>query len=146
MWLVDAGVLTLDTPFTYSTPNPKDEPRALRDWLDPMVTVSDNQAAHALLQGRHRYAPIEALGREFRELGLGTLQVNGTRAADGYGWQTEASRRTAFDTARRLGLIEGPAGELWRPPEGRPVTANLLSQAARTYLTQLLLEHRRNEA
>ncbi len=146
MRMVDAGVVTLDTEFTYSAPNAKDESRAIRDWLDAMITVSDNHATHALLQLLHQREQIDAMNREFRELGLGTLQVNGTRASDGYGWQTDRIHMTAFDTARLLWLIEGPAGELWRAPDGKPVTAKFLSNSSRAFLKKILLEQGLNEA
>ena len=146
MRMVDEGVVTLDSPFTYSAPNTKDETRAIRAWLDPMITVSDNHATHALLQMLHKHDHIEALNREFRELGLGTLQINGTRASDGYGWQTDRIHMTAFDTARLLWLIEGPTGELWRSPDGSAVTAKYLSDSSRGFLKKVLLEQGLNEA
>ena len=146
MRMVDAGALTLDTPFTYSTPTTKNETRAIRDWLDPMITVSDNHATHALLQLLHKREHIDVMNREFRELGLGTLQVNSTRASDGYGWQTDRIHMTAFDTALLLWLIEGPAGELWRAPDGKAVTAKFLSDSSRAFLKKLLLEQGLNEA
>jgi hypothetical protein len=146
MRMVDAGGLTLDTPYTYSAPGAADETRAVRAWLEPMITVSDNHATHALLQMLHRHDHIEVLNREFRELGLGTLQINGTRASDGYGWQTDRIHMTAFDTARLLWLIDGAPGELWRRPDGQPVTARFLSDAARAFLKHLLGEQGLNEA
>lgn len=146
MRMVDAGLLALDTPYTYSTPGKKDEARAIRDWLDPMITVSDNHATHALLQMLHKNARIDVMNREFRELGLGTLQVNGTRAADGYGWQTDRIHMTAFDTARLLWLIERPTGELWRALDGKPVKADILTDSSRAFLKKILLEQGLNEA
>jgi len=146
MRMVDAGILTLDTQFTYSAPNTKDESRAIHDWLDPMITVSDNHSTHALIQMLHQRNHIEVLNREFRELGLETLQINGTRASDGYGWQTDRIHMTAFDTARLLLLIEGPTGDLWRSPDGKAVTAKFLSDSSRTFLKKVLLEQGLNEA
>jgi len=146
MRMVDAGVVTLDTQFTYSVPNGREETRAIRDWLDPMITVSDNHATQALIQMLHRHARINVLNREFRELGLETLQINGTRAADGYGWSTDRIHMTAFDTARLLWLIEGAEGELWRAPDGKSVTAKLLSDSSRAFLKKILLEQGLNEA
>ncbi|MEY4388197.1 MAG: hypothetical protein RLY20_3480 [Verrucomicrobiota bacterium] len=146
MRMVDAGDITLDSQFTYTAPEKKAETRAIRDWIDPMITVSDNHCTHALLQMLHKHAHIDVLNREFRELGLGTLQINGTRASDGYGWQTDRIHMTAFDTARLLWLIDGPAGELWRTPDGKPVTTKWLSDSARTYLKKILLEQGLNEA
>jgi beta-lactamase class A len=146
MRMVDAGVITLDAPCTYSAPGKADEKRSVRDWLDPMITVSDNHATHALLQMLHRHGRMDVMNREFRELGLGTLQVNGTRAEDGYGWQTDRIHMTAFDTARLLWLIEAPAGELWRAPDGKMVKASYLADSSRAQLKRLLLEQGLNEA
>lgn len=146
MRMVDAGLVTLDTPHTFSLTNKPDETRPIRAWLDPMITVSDNHATQALLQLLHRRSRIESLNREYRELGLETLQINGTRGEDGRNWQTDRIHMTAFDTARLLLLIEGPPGELWRAPGGRPVTAALLTDSSRAFLKQLLAEQGLNEA
>jgi len=144
--MVDDGSLTLDTPHTFSVANQKDETRPLRAWLDPMMTESSNRATQAMLQLLHGRSRIESMNREFRELGLPTLQINGTRAADGGNWQTDRLHMTAFDTARLLLLIEGPAGDLWRGPDGRVVTAQFLSESSRGFLKQLLAEQGLNEA
>ncbi|MFN0067288.1 MAG: serine hydrolase [Limisphaerales bacterium] len=146
MGMVDAGSLTLDTPHTLSVPNNADETRPVRAWLDPMITESDNRATQALLQLLHRHSRIEPMNREFRELGLETLQINGTRAEDGRSWQTDRIHMTAFDTARLLLLIEGPPGELWRAPDGRAVTAGSISESSRAFLKKLLAEQGLNEA
>ncbi|MBN9689811.1 MAG: serine hydrolase [Verrucomicrobia bacterium] len=144
--MVDSGTLTLDTPYTFSVANQKDETRPVRAWLDPMITQSDNRSTQALLQLLHRASHIETMNREFRDLGLGTLQINGTRVEDGRNWQTDRIHMTAFDTARLLLLIEGPPGDLWRAPDGRSVTAQFLSDSSRGVLKQLLLEQGLNEA
>lgn len=146
MRMVDAHLVTLDSDHTYVLEDQPDETRPLRDWLDPMITVSDNRSTRALLQLLHRRGRIEAMHEEFRRLGLATLQINGTRPEDGSGWQVGAIHMTAFDTARLLLLIEGPDGELWRRPDGRPVTANLLSATSRAFLKSLLLEQGMNDA
>jgi hypothetical protein len=111
-----------------------------------MITQSDNRSTQALLQLLHRTSHIETMNREFRDLGLGTLQINGTRVEDGRNWQTDRIHMTAFDTARLLLLIEGPSGDLWRAPDGRAVTAQFLSDSSRGVLKQLLLEQGLNEA
>jgi hypothetical protein len=144
--MVDAGLVTLDTPFTYSTPGTKDETRSLGEWMDPMITYSDNHATRALLQMLHQREHIEVMNREFRELGLDTLQVNGTRAADGYGWQPGQIHMTALDTARLLWLIEGPPGRLWAGANDKPVTSAFLSNSSRRHLMQLLGDQGLNEA
>jgi len=146
MRMVDAGDFTLDTKVTYTVPDEAEETRALRDWLDPMITYSDNRATRALLQMLHQRGHMEVMNREFRELGLETLQVNGTRAIDGYGWQPGQIHMTALDTARLLWLIDGPPGELWRGANGKPVAAEFLSDASRKYLKQLLGDQALNEA
>jgi hypothetical protein len=146
MRMVDAGLVTLDTPFTYATPDTRDETRALRRWMDPMITHSDNHATRALLQMLHQSEHLEVMNREFRELGLETLQINGTRASDGYGWQPGQIHMTALDTARLLWLIDGPPGRLWNRPDGAPVTADFLSGESRKQLKQLLGEQALNEA
>jgi len=144
--LVDAGELSLATEIAYHSAAGKPETRSLRAWLEAMITVSDNTATKALIQKLHQLNRVDSLNREFRSLGLGTLQLNGTRATDGYGWGPGQIHMTAFDTARLLWLIEGPAGELWRGAEGQPITAKFLSAETRAVLKQLLLEQGLNEA
>lgn len=144
--LIDAGELKPDTVYTYSAPGKTEEARTIRDWLDPMITVSDNHATHALLQMLHRRGQIEAMNKGLRELGLETLQVNGTRASDGYGWQTDRIHMTAFDTARLLLLIDGPPGDLWKTSAGNVISARILSAASRSHLKKLLLDQGLNEA
>jgi len=146
MRMMDAGLVSLDKPYAYTLADKPDEVRPLREWLDPMITVSDNHATRALLQMLHKYGRMEVLNSEFRELGLGTLQINGTRPEDGYGWQVGGIHMTAFDTARLLLLVEGPEGELWKRPDGSPVTAAYLSTKSRAYLKRLLLDQGLNEA
>lgn len=146
MRLVDAGEWTPDTEVTYEPAGGRAETRPLRAWLDPMITVSDNHATKALIQMLHRRERIEALNQEFRDLGLGTLQLNGTRASDGYGWGPGQFHMTAFDTARLLWLIEGPEGNLWQRPDGTWVTARHLSPASRELLKKMLLEQALHEA
>lgn len=146
MRMVDGGILTLETPITYTVPDQKEETHPLRDWMDPMITWSDNRATRALLQMLHRRDHIKLLNREFRDLGLDTLQINGTRAIDGYGWAPGQIHMTALDTARLFWLIDGAPGELWHDAEGKPVTANFLSDSSRKYLKQLLGDQGLNEA
>ena len=146
MRMIDAGKLTLDTEFIYAIAGAKPEPRKIRDWLDPMITVSDNHATSALLKMLHDKKEIEPLNREFRELNLGTLQINATSAADGSGWSPGQIHMTAFDVARLFWLIDGGPGELWRGANGQPVTAALLSDSSRVFLKKLLSEQGINEA
>ena len=126
MRMIDAGKLGLDTEFTYAVGGAKPEPRRIRDWLEPMIVVSDNHATGALLKMLHERGEIEPLNREFRELNLGTLQINGTSAETGQNWQPGLIHMTAYDVARLFWLIEGGPGELWRGAGGQPVTAGSL--------------------
>jgi hypothetical protein len=146
MRMVDAGKITLDTEYTYRTDLTNAEPRRIRNWLEPMITVSDNRSAAALLKLFHDRDEIEPLNQEFRDLGLGTLQINHTRPADGCGWQPGQIHMTAFDTARLLWIIDGGPGELWRGANGQPVTAKLLSDSSREFLKKLLADQGFNEA
>ena len=145
MRMVDEGKITLDTTNVYAIAGAVPELRKVRDWLEPMITVSDNHATSALLKMLHDRAEIEPLNREFRELGLGTLQINHTSAADGLGWQPGQIHMTAFDVARLLWLIDGGPGELWQEAGGKPVTSALLSDSSRVFLKQLLGDQGFNE-
>jgi len=59
MRMVDLGELTLATEYIYVVNGAKPEARKIRDWLDPMITISDNHAASALLTMRHDQNGIE---------------------------------------------------------------------------------------
>jgi hypothetical protein len=144
--MIDAGRLTLDTEYSYEVKGAKPEPRKIRDWLEPMITVSDNHATSALIKMFHDKNEIEPLNREFRDLNLGTLQLNGTSAADGRDWQTDQITVTAFDVARLFWIIDGGPGEYWRGADGQPVTAKLLSDSSRTFLKKLLSGQGFNDA
>ena len=146
MRMVDAGRLTFDTEYIYAVTNAKPEPRKIRDWLEPMITVSDNHATSALLKMLHDQNEIEPLNREFRELNLGTLQINATSPKDGRGWSPGQIHLTAFDVARLFWIIDGGAGEFWQGADGKPVTAKLLSEASRAFLKKLLSEQAFNDA
>jgi beta-lactamase class A len=145
MRMVDAGKTSLDTDYVYAIAGAKPESRKIRDWLDPMITVSDNHATSALLKMLHDQNEIEPLNREFRRLNLATLQINATSAADGRGWSPGEIHMTAFDVARLLWLVDGGPGELWRDAGGQPVTAKLLSDSSRAFLKKLLSEQGFND-
>ena len=148
MRLVDAGLTTLDTLYTYS-PDAKDKKkditRAVRDWLNPMITYSDNTSARAMVKLLHDMNQIDAMNQEFRDLGLGTLQVNGTSATTGGFWAPGQIHMTAYDAARLLWIIEGGEGTLWTGANGQPVTAALLSTSSRSYLKGLLADQGFND-
>jgi Beta-lactamase enzyme family len=142
--LVDRGILGLETAYAYDPAGGCGAAAAgtetNRRWLDSMITSSDNRAACALLKQLHGLGEVEGMNAELRELGLGTLQVNGTSALTGGVWQPGQIHMTALDTARLLWLINGAPGVLWQRPDGRPVTARVLSDSSRALLGQLLVE------
>lgn len=145
MRMVDAGKISLDTEYVYAIAGAKPGPRKIRDWLDPMITVSDNHATSALLKMLHEKNEIEPLNGEFRGLNLPTLQINATSAADGRSWSPGQIHMTAFDVARLLWIIDGGPGELWRGADGQPVTARLLSDSSRAFLKKLLSDQGFND-
>ena len=145
MRMIDAGKLTLDTEYVYEPTGGNREPRTIRDWLEPMITVSDNYATQALLKLFHDRTEIELLNREFRELNLPTLQINATDPKTGRGWNTAQINLTAWDIARMFWIIDGGAGELWRDASGQPVTGKLLFDSSRVFLLKLLLEQGFND-
>jgi len=144
--MVDAGKTSLDQAYVYAVAAAKPESRLLREWLDAMITVSDNHATSALLKMLHDQNEIEPLNREFRELNLPTLQINATDPRTGRGWDTAQINLTAWDIARMFWLIDGGAGEFWHGADGRPVTAKIFSDASRTYLKQLFSQQAFNDA
>lgn len=151
--LVDGGVLTLDTPVTYDPPDPGSElcgdgdpiTRPLRDWIDPMISESNNQSTCAMLKLLHdqpgRAAGqdgVDVLNQDLAALGLQTLQVNGTDPATGGTWNPGQIDMGALDTARFFYLVSGAPGQLWRAPSGRRVTAGELSPASRAFFQGVL--------
>jgi hypothetical protein len=146
MRMIDAGKLTLDTPYTYTVADAKPETRTIRDWLDPMITFSDNHATSALLKMFHDKNEIEPLNHEFRRLNLPTLQINGTDPLTGRGWNTAQITLTAWDIARMFWLIDGGSGDFWRDADGKPITTDILSESSRACLKNLLSEQGFNDA
>lgn len=122
------------------------ETRTIADWMEPMMTVSSNRSARALLKLLQDRNDLPAMHAELRDLGLATLQVNGTDATTGGNWQPGQIHMTSLDTARLLWLIEGGSGALWQRPNGTPVMASLLSASSRVYLKSLLDDQGYNEA
>lgn len=130
-----------------ATRTPRDaETRTIRDWMDPMITVSDNHSTRALLKLLHDRNDFPAMHAELRDLGLGTLQVNGTNATTGGNWQPGQIHMTSMDTARLLWLIDGGTGTLWTRPDGTPVLASVLSDSSRAFLKSLLNDQAFHEA
>ncbi len=136
--LVDRGVLTLAQPVRFLRDTEDRGERPVWLWLEGMVTESDNTSTEALVKLLHDKGEMAGLNAELAELGLGTLQVNGTSPVTGRSWKPGSIHMTALDTVRLLLLIEGGPGVLWRTPSGREVTAEVLSRASRAHLQSLL--------
>jgi hypothetical protein len=144
--MVDAGKISLDTEYTYAVTNAKPESRKIRDWMEPMITVSDNYATSALLKMIYDRNEIDSLNREFRELNLGTLQIDSVNPATGRGWKTDRVTMTAWDAARLFWIFDGGPGEMWQGVDHQPVTAKLLSDSSRSFVKKLLSEQGFNDA
>jgi hypothetical protein len=138
--------MSLDTEYTYAVTNSKPESRKIRDWMEPMITVSDNHSTMALLKMFCDRNEIGPLNREFRELNLGTLQIDSLNPATGRGWKTDRITMTAWDVARLFWIFDGGPGEMWRDGDRQPVTAKLLSDSSRAFLKKLLSEQGFNDA
>jgi hypothetical protein len=143
MRMVDLKFIDLETEITYSVTG---ETRTLANWMDPMITISDNYSTRALIQYLHRVNQIDSLNQELDRLGLGTLQLLGTRESDGHEWNPGKISMTSADTARLFLIIEGSQGLLWNAPDGSPVTSDLLSASSRKFLKTLLFNQGYNEA
>lgn len=138
--LIDAGKILLDGEYVFELPNAKPDARKIRDWLDAMITISDNHATQALLKFCHDKKEIDSLNREFRELNLPTLQINKTDPQTGRGWDTAQINLTAWDIARMFWLVDGGPGSFWKDANGKPVGKNILSDSTRDYFKKILGE------
>jgi hypothetical protein len=138
--------VTLDGPWRFMRDTVDKGERPVRGWMEPMVTESDNTSTEALVKLLHEKGEMAGLNGELAELGLGTLQVNGTSPVTGRSWNPGSIHMTALDTARLFLLIEGGKGVLWRTPAGREVTAAELSEPSREYLKSLLADQALHES
>jgi hypothetical protein len=150
------GALRLDEPVTEAAPlpsaaEPDREPAAaetwpLGEWLDWMITESDNRATKAVLRHLHARGEVARMNEGFVRLGLDTLRVEGTLAADGGRWAPGEINATAMDVARLLWLVAGGPGVLWRTPAGEAVTRAALPEKGRERLKALLADQAIHEA
>ena len=132
---------------TDTTPPPPDtRTQPLLAWLDAMITHSDNDSARSLLKLLWDLGDLPAMHAELRDLGLGSLQINGTDPATGGRWLPGQIHMTAMDTARLLWLIDGGGGTLWTRPDGTPVPSSILSDSSRAVLVRMLDEQAFHEA
>lgn len=119
-------------------PPPAPETRPLVEWVERMVTESDNRATKAVLRHLHAHGEVARLNRDLAALGLDTLRIDGTLAADGGRWAPGEIHATAMDVARLLWLVAGGPGVLWRTAAGAPITREALPETARRRLQALL--------
>lgn len=133
------GALSLDEPLR--GPNgARGDVHPARDWLDRMMTVSDNAATRTVLAWLHRRGEVDRMNRDLAGLGLRTLSVRGTRSEDGARWTPGEIHAGAMDVARLLWLVAGGPGVAWRTPDGHRVTSASLPGPARALLLSLLAE------
>jgi beta-lactamase class A len=128
--------------------------RGLAAWpdaLEPMITVSDNDATDACVALLHRTGVLHggadhALGAALAAAGLPTLRVEGTTAAGGWRNKDGAGvgriQMTAWDTVRLLWLMDAEAPP---PPWLRVGTPPLLQPATRDHLRAVLARQQLDE-
>lgn len=156
--LVDRGALALDEVILYEGAG-----WPLRDWMDSMITRSDNTSTRAILRKLHQLGAMDPLNSLFAGLGLPTLQIHGTSPEDGGTWNPGSFHMGAWDTARLLWLLDPDAPRpSWQAPAGSrrppgtspdrptpppgPVDPDFLSPASRALLLGLLREQSFHEA
>jgi hypothetical protein len=140
--VLDLGRPVLDVP---GPPLPGEMPawperRPLGEWVERMITESDNRATKAVIHHLHDRGEIDILNRDLSALGLDTLRVEGTSPYDGGRWAPGEINVTAMDAARLLWLVAGSSGLMWRTPVGAPVTRAVLPEPARERLQFLLAD------
>jgi hypothetical protein len=146
MRLVDEDKVGLDADYRYAPPDGPATTRTTREFLDRMITESDNDSAKALLKQLHDLGEVDRLNQELHDLGLGTLQVNGTDPASGAKWGIGKITMTSLDTARLLLLLGGGPGVLWRTEGGKRVRAeDVLSRDSRAILLGMLADQGWND-
>jgi len=116
------------------------------DLVEPMITVSSNDATDALVALLHRVGAVALLHEAFARCGLPTLRLDDTTPAGGWrnaqGAGVGHIHMTAWDTVRLLWLLDAAA-----PPAPwlAPGTAPLLQPATRDALRAALARQQRNE-
>lgn len=140
--LVDSGEISLDDTYDYQPTQASSlcgpaSSNTIRGYIDASLTWSSNGASCALIKLLWDRGAIAGLNQEFQDLGLETLQLEGTDPATGGGW-TNAVTMSSLDTAKLLALISGAPGTLWIAPSGTPVTSAILSASSRQLFKQEL--------
>jgi hypothetical protein len=148
--MIDDGLIGLDNSYVY-TPSGGGCPggtsagtKTNRQWLDLMITSSDNQATCALLKQMHDLGQIDDMNAGFAAIGLPTLQVNGTSPTSGGNWVPGQIHLTSMELARLFLIVNSSPGTLWRV-NGTPITADVLSANSRALFKTMLGEQGFNE-
>jgi hypothetical protein len=133
--LADSGVISLDDTYDYQPTQVSSlcgpaSSNTIRGYIDASLTFSSNAASCALVKLLWDHNAIADLNQAFQDLGLETLQLQGTNPATGGHW-TNAVTMSSLDTAKLLALINGAPGTLWTTPSGTPVTSAVLSSFSR---------------
>jgi hypothetical protein len=116
--------------------------QTVAEWMDEMITISANGATCALLQLINDLGELDAANAHFAELGLDTLRMYPAQPDVGAVWLAAPARMSmgALDTAKLTVLLAGSQRQLWRGPDGKPVTERVLSASSRDFLRGLLAE------
>lgn len=115
------------------------------DALEPMITISSNEATDECVALLHRTGIVDALNDRLQALALPTLRLLHTTPAGGWRNQDGAGvgriHMTAWDTARLLWLLDADAPPApWLPPG-----TTLLSPATRDHLRGVLHRQQQDE-
>lgn len=137
--LADQGVIKLTDTYDYQPTSTSsvslcgsDSSNTIRGYLDASLTESSDPASCALIKLLWDHNAIADLNQEFQNLGLQTLQLEGTNPATGGHW-TNAVTMSSLDTAKLLALVNGGPGVLWTAPDGKPVTNAVLGASSRKF-------------
>ena len=127
---------------------------SLPDWpaaLEPMITVSDNDATDTCVALLHRCGWLpQRLNNRLADVGLPTLQVNATTPAGGWrngdGSGVGHIHMTAWDTVRLLWLLDAAAPPPpWLPGASTASASRLLKPATRAHLHGVLRRQQLDE-
>jgi Beta-lactamase enzyme family len=149
--LVDQGVIGLDDTYNYVPTSDSsvslcggNSSDTIRNYMDKSLTYSDNASSCALLKMLWDHNAVTALNQTFQNLGLETLQLQGTNPATGGHWANPVTM-SSLDTAKLLALINGAPGTAWTAPDGTPVTSGVLSASSRAFFKSELSQQGYND-
>jgi Beta-lactamase enzyme family len=147
--LVDKGVIGLDDTYAYNPTTISSlcggaASDTIRNYVDASLTWSSNAASCALLKMLWDHDAVNDLNQTFQDLGLETLQVKETNPANGGHWSNPVTM-SSLDTAKLLMLINGAPGTVWRTPNGKAVTRDVLSRSSREFFKKELADQGFND-